>query len=388
MKKASILGLVVLLVLGIGLALAACGEEEETTTTAAPETTIAVTGQETTTTAAAPETTTTEGAPAQEPLVFKMASTFNENETGGLITQHFIDLIEERTGGAVTFDLYPGSTLGDAPEMLGLVSSASVDIIPFGHPAAGADLPLLLFPMWCPGDQQTAIDYFNHLVFENPESSALILAEAEAHNIKYLGFVAGGSNVFGAKQPWTSLADLKGKKIATGGMIQAFQSIGFEAVQSFPPDTYENLSRGVADCFQMGFSPTVQMKWYEVAPHYMYDGTFAAGNPWTVNLNSWAKLTPETQQIFLDVAKEMEAWSTALTLQAEGDAVKALEEAGATIGILSAEDRAKWWDALFRVFIEEMCWPGAVAGGYTDAMTTVLSAAAVFTNTDWTPPAQ
>ncbi len=380
MKKASILGLVVLLVLVAGLALAACGEEKATTTTAA--------APETTTTAAAPETTTTAGAPTQEPVVFKMASIHNENETGGLIAQHFIDLIEERTGGAVKFDLYPGATLGGPPEMLGLVSSGSVDIIPFGHPAAGADLPLLLFPMWCPGDQQTAIDYFNHLVFENPETSALIQAEAEAHKIKYLGFVAGGSNVFGAKQPWNSLADLKGKKIATGGMIQAFQSIGFEAVQSFPPDTYENLSRGVADCFQMGFSPTVQLKWYEVAPYYMYDGTFAAGNPWTVNLNSWAKLTPETQQIFFDVAKEMEAWSVDVTLQAEAEAVKTLEAAGGTIGSLSAEDQAKWWDALFRVFIDEMCWPGAVAGGYTDAMTTVLKAAAAFTNTEWTPPAQ
>jgi TRAP-type C4-dicarboxylate transport system substrate-binding protein len=362
MKKALIIGF--LLVFALALVLVACEEGEEETPTTAVE------------------------ATEQEPVVFKFASTFQPTETGGMIDQHFIDLIEERTNGTVAFELFPGATLGGPPEMLGLVSSGSVDIISFGHPAAAADLPLLFFPMWCPGDQQTAIDYFNYLVFENPDTSALIQAEAEAHNIKYLGFVAGGSNVFGAKEPWTALADLQGQKVATMGMTAAFESIGLQVVQSFPPDTYENLSRGVADCFQMGFAPTVQMKWYEAAPHYMYDGTFAAGNPWTVNLDSWAKLTPETQQIFMDVAKEMEVWSTELTLTSEADAVEALEAAGGTIGTLSAEDQAAWWDGLFRVFIEEMVWPGAVAGGYTDDMATILSAAADFTNTEWTPPAQ
>lgn len=46
------------------------------------------------------------------------------------------------------------------------------------------------------------------------------------------------------------------------------------------------------------------------------------------------------------------------------------------------------WDSLFRVFIDEMCWPGAVANGYTDEMATVLSAAAEFTNIEWSPPAE
>ena len=370
MKKVLTVGF--LLVFALAMMLVACGESGDETTN----------GDDTGATEA------TDSGATQEPITFKMASTHGENETGGMIDAHFIELIEERTDGAVTIELYPGATLGGPPEMLGLVSSGSVDIISFGHPAAGADLPLLLFPMWCPGDQQTAIDYFNHMVFDDPDSSALIQAEAEEHNIKYLGFTAGGSNVFGAKEEWTELADLAGKKIATGGMLPAFEAVGFEAVQSFPPDTYENLSRGVADCFQMGFSPTVQMKWYEVAPYYMYDGTYAAGNPWTVNLDSWAKLTPETQQIFMDVAEEMEAWSVDLVEQAEADAIVTMEDEGASIGTLSAQDQADWWDALFGAFINEMCWPGAVAGGYTAEMTTVLEAAAEFTDTEWTAPAE
>lgn len=388
MKKATILGLVLLLVLSLGLVLGACGgdEEEATTTTAAAATTTTAAAA-TTTTAAAATTTTAAAAPAQEPVVLKMASTYNENETGGLIAQHFIDLIEERTEGAVTFELYPGATLGGPPEVLGLLESGAADIAPFGHPAASAALPLMYFPMWCPGDQETAIAYFNYMVFENPDTSALIQAEAEAHNIIYLGFTAGGSNYFVSKTAFASLADLKGKKCAVGGMIPAFQAIGLETVQSFPPDTYENLSRGVADCTQMGFSPTVQLKWYEVAPYYMFDGTYAAGNPWTVNLDAWAKLTPETQQIFYDVAKEMEAWSTELTLAEEAKALETIKAAGVTVGDLTAEDQKMWWDNLFKAAADDQ-WKVATEGGFTDDMLTVLTAAAEFTGTTWAPPAQ
>lgn len=382
MKKLWILGLVLLVVLAAGLV--ACGEEEQTTTTAAP-TTATTEAASTTTTTAAPETTTTSAA--KEPIVFKMASTFQETETGGLMAQHFIDLIHERTQGAVKIELYPGGTLGGPPEVLGLLESGAADIAPFGHPAAAASLPLLNFPMWAPGDQQTAIAYFNHMVFENPETAPLIQAEAEAHNIKYLGFNAGGSNVFVSKVPFTKLADLKGKKCAVGGAIPAFQAIGLEPVESFPPDTYENLSRGIADCAQMGFSPTVQLKWYEVAKYYMFDGTYAAGNPWTVNLKSWAKLSPELQQVFLDAAKEMEAWSTELTLSEEQKALETLKAAGVTVGTLSAEDQKIWWDALFKACADSQ-YKLAKDGGFADQMVTVLKAAAAFTKTTWEPPAQ
>ena len=380
MRRALILGMVLVLTLAVGLA--ACGGGEDTTTTQATTVTTAPA-----TTALTGATTTGAAENPQEPIVLKMATTFQEAETGGKIAQHFMDYIENATAGVVTFELSPGGALGAPPEMLGLVSSGAVDIIPFGHPAAGADMPLLNFPMWAPGSQQDAVDYFNYLVFENPGTAALIEAEATAHNIKYLGFTAGGSNYFISKTAFTTLADLKGKKVAVGGMIPAFKAMGMEPVESFPPDTYENLSRGMADCTQMGLAPTVQMKWYEVAPYYMFDGTYAAGNPWTVNLDIWNKLTPETQAIFMEAAAEAEAWSVQLVQEEEAAALGTIKAAGVTVGDLTAEDQEAWWDAFFAAAAAS-CWDGAVKGGYTDKMATILAAAAHFTDTTWTAPAQ
>ncbi|OFW62141.1 MAG: hypothetical protein A2133_05595 [Actinobacteria bacterium RBG_16_64_13] len=377
MKKALILGFVLVFVLA--MVLVACGGGEETTTTGA---TTATTAAQTTTTVAA-ETSTT-GA-SQEPMTLKYASTFQQTESGGKIIQHFCDYIEDATAGAVTFDIFFGGQLGNPMEELGLVSSGSVDMICFGHPPYGDQVPLLNFPMWAPPDAQTAVDFFNYLTFEDPETAPLIQAEAAANNLIYLGFTSGGGNVFISKTPFTKLSELVGKKFGAGGSIPAFEALGYTVVQTFPPDTYEGLSRGVIEATQMGFVPTVNLKWYEVAKYYMWDGTYAAGNAFSVNLDTWAKLTPETQKIFKDAAKDAEAFSLELDATDTEANLKVLADAGVTVGSLTAEDQAAWYQLLFEASAAD-CMARAQKLGITDNMIKVLTKAAGFTGVTWAPP--
>jgi TRAP-type C4-dicarboxylate transport system substrate-binding protein len=385
MKRALILSLGVVLALAMGLAVAACGGEEETITTGASTT-------------AAPETTTTEGktstteretttttVSAQEPITIKYATTFIETEAGGKIIQHFIDYVEEKTGGAVTFNPYFGGTLGTNMEELGLVGSGSVDIISLDYPLFADQLPFLNFPMWAPPDAQTAMDYFNHLTFENPDTSILIQGEAAKNNIIYLGFTAGGGNVFLAKEPFATLADLGGREFGASAFAPAFEALGLTVVQSFPLDTYENLSQGVIEATWMSFVPTINLKWYESAKYYKFDGTCAASNVFSVNLDTWAKLIPETQQIFKDAAKETEAFSLGLDSADTEASITMLTEAGVEVGWLSDEDIAKWWNLLFTASADD-CMTRAETLGIVGEMTTVLGVAAGFTGVTW--PAQ
>ena len=284
----------------------------------------------------------------------------------------------------MTFEMYPGGTLGAPPEVLDLVTSGSVDIVPLGHPPFADKLPLLNFPMWAPMSAQNAVDYFNLLTFEDPATAPLIQAEAEALGIKYLGFSAGGSNVFVSTNPFETLADLEGVKFGAGGSIPAFEALGVEVVNMFPPDGYENLSRGVVEATQMAFVPTVMLKWYEVAPYYMFDGTYVAGNPWTVNLDSWAKLTPETQQIFMDAAKDTETYSLTMDAEETKTLTDQIVAEGVTVGNLTAEDQAYWYDLLFNAGAAD-CMTRAEKLGIVENMTTVLTKAAEFTGVEWTP---
>ena len=383
MKRFLILGFVLVLVLSLGLV--ACGGGDDTTTTAAPastDTTAAPAGTDTT--AAPAETTTTAAAAAQEPVTFKLASTFIESESGGRIVQHFADYINSKATN-VKIEVYPGGTLGGSMELLGLITSGAVDIVPLGHPPYADKLPLLNFPMFAPGSPQAAVDYFNELTFKNADTAPLIQGEAEALGIKYLGFTAGGSNVFVSKSAFTKLSDLVGKKFGAGGSIPAFEALGYTVIQAFPPDIYEDLSRGVIDATQMGFVPSVNLKWYEVAKYYMLDGTYAAGNPWTVNLKSWAKLTPENQQIFMDAAKDAETFSLDMDKTDTEAMTKTITDAGVTLGTLSADDVKAWYQLLFAASAKD-CTDRAAKLGITDQENKVLAAAAKFTGVAW--PAQ
>ncbi|MBN1631428.1 MAG: TRAP transporter substrate-binding protein DctP [Thermoleophilia bacterium] len=390
MKNALILGLVLAVALSVGMGLAACGDEErpvETTATTAAPTTTTTTAAPATTTTTAPATTTTVAVPTQEPVRLNYATTFGETEAGGKIVQHFCDYVEDATAGAVTFSIFFDGTQGTDMEEFALVSSGSVDMISLRQPRFADQIPLLNFPTCAPPDAQGAVDYFNYLVFENPDTSTLIQEEAAINNVLYLGCTAGGGNVFVSKEPFAKLADLVGKQFGAGRSIPAFEALGYTVVQSSLPETYENLSGGVIEATHMSLVSAIDLKCHEVCKYYMFDGTYAAGNSFTVNLDTWAKLTPDTQAVMYEAAAETETFSLELDATDTEAATKLLTGAGVTVGTLSRDDAAQWWTALFGAGAAD-CMARAKNLGIVDHMTTVLSAAAEFTGATWTPPAE
>jgi len=245
-KKASILVLALVLASGLGLGVAACGRDEvPTTTTATAPTTTTTAPETTTTTTTAPETTTTTTVPSQEPLSLKFATTFQETEAGGKIVQRFCDYVEEKTAGAVTFDVYFAGTLGAGVEELSMVRSGSVDMIVLRSDLVSDQVPLLSFPMWAPSGGRTAIGYFDHLVFDDPDTAALIQAEAAINNVMYLGCTIRGTGVFIGTEPFANLSDLVGRQFGASGPPAAFEALGYTLVENLPSDMYEALSGGV-----------------------------------------------------------------------------------------------------------------------------------------------
>ena len=390
MKKAMTLGL--LLVLALALGLAACGgtDEASTTTTATPATTVAP--ATTATTAGAETTTTAAAANAQEPIKIKYACTGQEAETVGQEVKFFTDYVTKAVP-AVTFDIYFGGTLASGVEDLPLLSSGGVDMISLGHPPYAELLPLLCaVPMFAPGNAATqptaGVDYYNTLCFDDPTTSALITAEAEKNNVKYIAWMTTGASVFEAKKPFTKLADLKGQKFANGGDPAPYQALGLSVVQLFPPDIYEALRTGVADSTSMGFAPIVSaLKWYEVAPYFMWDNTVGAGQCITINLDVWNKLTPETQAIFMEAGKATSEFSIQLDAKQTAEGVKTVEAAGGSVIDMPAEDAAMYYPLIFKSAADGAYKNAAAKGNQADVLT-VLSKAAELCGVTWAPPAE
>ena len=364
--------LALLLAAAMVLALAACGSAAASTAPAEEAASAAAPAEE----AAAPVEV--------EPLEIKMNSTYQETETGGQLQQYFIDQLSQLSGGAITVDISWGGTLFDSIGEMDAVIDGVVDMINLGHMPHLDTIPYMSMPGFAPGGTQACLDYFNTLMFDDPETSALIQGEAEELGIKYLGTLAGGANAFCAKFPFDSLDSLVSQSTAFGNFDAAiFEYLGFQVSAVMPPDTYQALDRGMIDSTQMGFAPMVSMAWYEVAPYWALDGTYTAGNFFTVNLDWWNGLTDAQRDVIQQAVDATEAYSATIyddDIAANQALVE--EKTGNAFTVLSDEDIAKIWEATFEAKAAD-AMNRAEAHGKADGMHKILEKAAELTGYDW-----
>lgn len=374
MKKTLALLLALVMMLGI---FAACGKTE------APAETPAETPAEAPAEAPAEEPAE---APAEEPaapvddttIIF--SSTFSENETGGQIIAHFKESLEAATNGAIKVNVTYGGTLYGSPDELDAVSNGAVQMVALGHNPHADLLPLLCsIPDFAPDSPENALNYFNYVLFENEASSAALKAEAEAANVKYLNVIAGGANTFIANFEYSDLASLAAGSASFGNMEAAkFEALGFTVEAVLPWDYYSAFDTGLIDASQMGSTPLYSMSIYEVAPYWMYDNTYTAGNFFTVNLDWWNGLSAATQDAIQAAATETEEYSIQLYLDALATEADNLVAKGATLIEMSDADFETWWSAIMESKKTDAMANAETNGNVADCEA-VLNAAAEFT---------
>lgn len=321
---------------------------------------------------------------ACDPLEITFTTTFNETETGGQILKHFEETLKELTDGAITINFFWGGTVFTDGETLDAISSNSANMTAFGHMPHTGTLNYLGFPGFAPGGSQAALDYFNTLIFDNPETSALIQGEAADNGIIYLNVLAGGANAFCTKYEFTDLASLVSESKSFGNFDAAiFEKLGFQVTSVTPPDTYDALQRGLVDSTQMGFAPMVSMSWYDVAPYWALDGTYTAGNMLTANLEWWNSLTDAQREAIQAAADEVETYSATLYDDAIAtDTAKVEEATGNKFVTFSDEDIAQIWAATFEAKADAAL-NNAEPNGKAEGMTKILEVAAEITGYTW-----
>jgi TRAP-type C4-dicarboxylate transport system substrate-binding protein len=319
-----------------------------------------------------------------EALEILASCTFQETETGGQILKHFIDKVGELSGGKITVNMNWGGTLFDSAGEFDAVADGAVNLIPLGHLPHIDKVTYLGFPGWAPGGTQGVVEYFNTLMFDDPETSKLVQDEAAEKGIKYLNVIAGGTNAFCANYEFTDLDSLvKGSKSFGNFMAAQFEALGFQVTSVTPPDTYDALNRGLIDSTQMGFAPAVALAWYEVAPYWALDGTYTAGNMFTVNLAWWDGLSAAQQDAIQKAADDTEAYSMTLYDEAiTSDIAKVEEATGNKFVEFGEADIAKIWDACFKANADATV-KIAEQNGKADGVNVILKKAAEITGATW-----
>jgi TRAP-type C4-dicarboxylate transport system substrate-binding protein len=319
-----------------------------------------------------------------DPLQIQFSTTYNQTETGGQIILDWIDALDRYSNGNITVDVMWGGTVYSDADVLDALESGAINMTTFGHMPHTGTLNYLAFPGFAPGGTQAALDYFNELCFDDPETSALIQGELAEHNIIFFNVLPGGANAFCTTYEFTDLASLISGSSSFGNMDAViFEKLGLQVTSIEPGSCYDALQRGMIDGTQMGLTPMVSMQWYDVAPYWALDGTYTAGNFISANLDWFNGLTEDQQSIIRAASKYAEVQSAEVySADIEGDVATVEEATGNKFVEFSDEDIATFWAAVFEAKADA-AMTTANANGKGEGMETILNKAAELTGYDW-----
>ena len=125
------------------------------------------------------------------------------------------------------------------------------------------------------------------------------------------------------RAPFTSLNDLRGRRIRTFGnsLVDFFTTLGAQPVSIGFPEVYSALERGVVDCAITGSGSGTAARWPEVSTHISDLPVSWAVAGYLVNLNWWNRLEPAVRDFMEATMKEVSNQQWALGLAATRDGI-------------------------------------------------------------------
>ena len=180
-----------------------------------------------------------------------------------------------------------------------------------------------------------------------------------------------------ANRPVRGVADLNGLKIAgIGPNLRWLQGTGAVGVQSNLAEFYNVVQTGVADGVLMWSEGAVNLRMYQVAPHFLranLGGSIAYAL--TVNNDTWRRLPPEVQQVLRAQAADFGQALGSFVMGFNDTAANTWREGNRTIGELPDADRTRWAAGMPNIArewaqdLDRRNLPGtAVLEAYMDAM--------------------
>ena len=240
--------------------------------------------------------------------------------------------VEKATNGRVKMQMLPKAPMAAAGTFDGVrdglvdVSYVTASYTPARHP-----LPLLAELPGSGGSAEVNSVAYNRIHWKYLQQAN------EYKGVKLLGvFTHGPGQMFSVKKPVTSVADLAGMKVRSGGGISeaSAKALGASPLVKPAPESYELLSSGVADATYFPSESIKSFNLDKVVKHATYfpGGFYSSSFGFFMNEDKWNKLSKQDQDAITSVSGEAlarlagKAWDAA-----DKVGIEALKAAGVTM---------------------------------------------------------
>ncbi|MBT8301522.1 MAG: TRAP transporter substrate-binding protein [Maribacter sp.] len=240
------------------------------------------------------------------------------------------DDLELLSEGKLKLEIYPSQQLGTERQCLELLQIGSLDMTKvsvgvlenFAPKMKVLGLPFLF------KDRQHS---FN--VLDGPIGQQL-LEDGEKYWLKGLGYYDAGSRSFYSKKPIRTPEDLKGLKIRVMESATAMDMVGDLGGSPTPiswGELYTSLQQGVVDGAENNPPSFYLSRHYEVCKYYTLNEHTVLPDVLLVGTHLWKKLSKEEQNWLKQAVKTSIVYQRKLWLEAENEALKAVQKAGVEI---------------------------------------------------------
>ncbi|PIP49156.1 MAG: hypothetical protein COX14_00760 [Chloroflexi bacterium CG23_combo_of_CG06-09_8_20_14_all_45_10] len=291
---------------------------------------------------ATPTEPTTPTPPAMKAQEWKLSSYYAEPHPRAQMDKKFKELIEKRTNGLITINIYPGESLFPGTECLSAVATRAVEVSQVPPQYSEAKHPISgVFSPWGYWNEEKWLKY-------GPEVIDIVNKDPkgfEAAGVKLLFASSLCDYYLISRTPISKPEDLVGKLVRSGGglMGKCIKAIGGEPARISAAETYAALQRGTLDGGWMEGQRVIADKLWEVAPYGLSGpGWSAVVVCYYMNLDLFNTLPKEYQKIVLDVSQETFEFGVKLERQLATEAKATIEPKMKGFLWMSSDEVLRW----------------------------------------------
>ena len=252
----------------------------------------------------------------------------------GAASEKFKELVEEKSDGNITVEIYPNSSLyGDEDEMQAIQSGSVQMLAPagakFGTLASQSQVLDLPFLAGSPEEIQEVVSKdsaIGQAIYENEDLAA--------SNMKVLGLWDLGFKQFASNTPIRSPEDLGGQKmrIQSGSDVLKDQTEtwGASATPMAFGEVFNALQQGVIDGLENTYANFYSQKMHTVQKYITESNHGYIGYVLVINEDFFNELPSDLQQAVTEAADEATEYNREIAFQKDQEAKKNIEDAGTT----------------------------------------------------------
>jgi TRAP-type C4-dicarboxylate transport system substrate-binding protein len=242
------------------------------------------------------------GSPALAGRTMIYGNAGNIDSASNTFAKKWLDLITERTGGELAFDIKAG-TIGGGKEVLDGTALGTVQI--YNGAYTGLREFDVFYAPYFARDSNHAQKIANELLYN--ELNAAV--QKRFPSLRYLSVARAGPWKLFTNKKLESFDDLKGMKIRAPeieGVIAGLQQVGAKPTVIPFNELYGALQQGVVDGMATLGNLMISQKFYEVV-NYCYQNDWGIGlDKQMINQGTWDSLSATHQRVLVDTFNELE----------------------------------------------------------------------------------